>query len=62
MLSRAAFVLRAVPRTILFMWHMGMGFLPAGLARIYGAERLGCMVVPMSGGASDRQVQLIQDF
>ena len=28
----------------------------------YGAERLGCAVVPMSGGQTEKQVQLIQDF
>lgn len=40
----------------------GYGLFTGGLGAHYGAERLGCMVVPMSGGASDRQVQLIQDF
>jgi len=33
-----------------------------GLGAHYGAERLGCMVVPMSGGQTEKQVQLIQDF
>ena len=28
----------------------------------YGAERLGCAVIPMSGGQTEKQVQLIQDF
>ncbi len=40
----------------------GYGLFTGGLGAHYGAERLGCMVVPMSGGTSDRQVQLIQDF
>jgi len=40
----------------------GYGLFTGGLGAHYGAERLGCMVVPMSGGATDRQIQLIQDF
>ena len=35
---------------------------PAGLGAHYGAERLGCTVIPMSGGMTERQVQLIDDF
>ena len=35
---------------------------PAGLGAHYGAERLGCAVIPMGGGQTERQVQLIQDF
>jgi len=33
-----------------------------GLGAHYGAEKLGCTVIPMSGGQTERQVQLIQDF
>ena len=33
-----------------------------GLGAHYGAERLGCTVVPVSGGMTERQVQLINDF
>jgi phenylacetate-CoA ligase len=33
-----------------------------GLGAHYGAERLGCTVIPMSGGQTEKQVQLIQDF
>jgi phenylacetate-CoA ligase len=40
----------------------GYGLFTGGLGAHYGAERLGCTVVPMSGGMTDRQVQLIQDF
>lgn len=40
----------------------GYGLFTGGLGAHYGAERLGAMVVPMSGGATERQVQLIQDF
>ncbi|NVJ69798.1 MAG: phenylacetate--CoA ligase [Alphaproteobacteria bacterium] len=40
----------------------GYGLFTGGLGAHYGAERCGCTVVPMSGGATDKQVQLIQDF
>jgi phenylacetate-CoA ligase len=40
----------------------GYGLFTGGLGAHYGAERLGCTVVPMSGGMTDRQVQLIEDF
>jgi phenylacetate-CoA ligase len=40
----------------------GYGLFTGGLGAHYGAERLGCTVVPMSGGATERQVMLIQDF
>lgn len=40
----------------------GYGLFTGGLGAHYGAERLGCMVVPISGGQTEKQVQLIQDF
>ncbi|MDR6869409.1 phenylacetate-CoA ligase [Bosea sp. BE125] len=40
----------------------GYGLFTGGLGAHYGAERLGCTVVPMSGGMTERQVQLITDF
>jgi phenylacetate-CoA ligase len=40
----------------------GYGLFTGGLGAHYGAERLGATVVPMSGGATERQVLLIQDF
>lgn len=40
----------------------GYGLFTGGLGAHYGAERLGCMVVPVSGGQTERQVQLIHDF
>ena len=40
----------------------GYGLFTGGLGAHYGAERLGCTVVPMSGGFGDRQVQLIREF
>ena len=40
----------------------GYGLFTGGLGAHYGAERLGCTVVPMSGGGTERQVQLLNDF
>jgi phenylacetate-CoA ligase len=40
----------------------GYGLFTGGLGAHYGAERLGCTVVPVSGGMTERQVQLIRDF
>ncbi|MEV0095821.1 phenylacetate--CoA ligase PaaK [Streptomyces sp. NPDC050738] len=40
----------------------GYGLFTGGLGAHYGAERLGCTVIPASGGMTVRQVQLIQDF
>jgi phenylacetate-CoA ligase len=40
----------------------GYGLFTGGLGAHYGAERLGCTVVPMSGGFGERQVQLIAEF
>ena len=40
----------------------GYGLFTGGLGLHQGAERLGCAVVPMSGGQTEKQVQLINDF
>jgi phenylacetate-CoA ligase len=40
----------------------GYGLFTGGLGAHYGAERLGCTVVPMSGGQTEKQVQLITDL
>jgi phenylacetate-CoA ligase len=40
----------------------GYGLFTGGLGAHYGAEKLGCTVIPMSGGQTERQVQLIRDF
>jgi phenylacetate-CoA ligase len=40
----------------------GYGLFTGGLGYHYGAQRLGCAVVPISGGMTERQVQLINDF
>lgn len=40
----------------------GYGLFTGGLGAHYGAERLGCAVIPMSGGQTEKQVQLLRDF
>ena len=40
----------------------GYGLFTGGLGAHYGAEKLGCTVVPVSGGMTERQVKLIVDF
>jgi len=40
----------------------GYGLFTGGMGAHYGAERLGCTVIPMSGGQTEKQVQLIRDF
>ena len=40
----------------------GYGLFTGGLGAHYGAERLGCTVIPMSGGQTEKQIKLIQDF
>ena len=40
----------------------GYGLFTGGLGAHYGAEKLGCTVVPMSGGQTEKQVQLIEDL
>ena len=48
-------------RDIVHVTH-GYGLFTGGLGVHYGAEKLGCTVVPISGGQTERQVQLIRDF
>ena len=40
----------------------GYGLFTGGLGAHYGAERLGCAVIPMGGGQTEKQVQLVRDF
>ncbi|MDH6194829.1 phenylacetate-CoA ligase [Mycobacterium frederiksbergense] len=40
----------------------GYGLFTGGIGAHYGAEKLGCTVIPMSGGMTERQIQLITDF
>ena len=48
-------------KDIIHVTH-GYGLFTGGLGVHYGAEKLGCTVVPISGGQTERQVQLIRDF
>jgi phenylacetate-CoA ligase len=48
-------------KDIIHVTH-GYGLFTGGLGVHYGAERVGCTVVPISGGQTERQVQLILDF
>lgn len=49
-------------RDDVFQNMMGYGLFTGGLGLHYGAEKLGCLVIPSSTGNSLRQIQLIQDF
>ena len=40
----------------------GYGLFTGGLGAHYGGELMGCTVIPMSGGQTEKQAQLIQDF
>ncbi|MFT5115356.1 MAG: phenylacetate-CoA ligase [Parasphingorhabdus sp.] len=40
----------------------GYGLFTGGLGAHYGVERLGCTAIPMSGGQTEKQIQLIEDF
>jgi phenylacetate-CoA ligase len=40
----------------------GYGLFTGGMGAHYGAERLGCTVIPMSGGQTEKQIQMILDF
>jgi phenylacetate-CoA ligase len=51
----------AVPGDIVHNAY-GYGLFTGGLGAHYGAERLGCTVVPLSGGGTERQVTLLADF
>ena len=49
-------------RDDVFQNMMGYGLFTGGLGLHYGAEKLGCMVIPSSTGNTQKQIQLIQDF
>jgi phenylacetate-CoA ligase len=61
LMARSLFVAGARPGDVVHNAY-GYGLFTGGLGAHYGAERLGCTVVPMSGGFSERQVQLIREF
>src|SRR5262245_49037010 len=61
LMARSLFVAGARPGDVVHNAY-GYGLFTGGLGAHYGAERLGCTVVPMSAGVSERQVQLIREF
>lgn len=61
LMARSLYAAGARPGDIVHNTH-GYGLFTGGLGVHYGAERLGCTVVPVSGGGTARQVQLIGDF
>ena len=61
LMARSLRAAGATRSDIIHVTH-GYGLFTGGLGIHYGAERLGCTVVPISGGQTERQVQLILDF
>jgi phenylacetate-CoA ligase len=59
--ARSLYAAGARPGDIVHVAY-GYGLFTGGLGAHYGAERLGCTVVPVSGGMTERQLQLILDF
>ena len=51
-----------IRKTDVFQNMMGYGLFTGGLGLHYGAEKIGCMIIPSSTGNSLKQIQLIQDF
>jgi phenylacetate-CoA ligase len=61
LMARSLACAGAVPGDIVHNAY-GYGLFTGGLGVHYGAERFGCTVVPVSGGATERQVTLLEDF
>jgi phenylacetate-CoA ligase len=61
LMARSLACAGAVPGDIVHNAY-GYGLFTGGLGAHYGAERLGCTVVPVSGGGTERQVVLLRDF
>ena len=61
LVARSLFAAGGRPGDIVHIAY-GYGLFTGGLGAHYGAEALGCTVVPMSGGQTERQLQLIADF
>ena len=60
-MARSIFAAGGRPGDIVHVAY-GYGLFTGGLGAHYGAEKLGCTVIPMSGGQTEKQVQLICDF
>ena len=61
LIARSIYASGGRPGDILHVAY-GYGLFTGGLGAHYGAEKLGCTVIPMSGGQTEKQVQLICDF
>jgi phenylacetate-CoA ligase len=61
LMARSIFAAGGRPGDLVHISY-GYGLFTGGLGAHYGAERLGCTVIPMSGGQTEKQVQLISDF
>jgi phenylacetate-CoA ligase len=57
-----AFCMTGVTRRDVFQNMMSYGLFTGGLVMHYGAEKVGCMVIPVGPGSSERQLMLMQDF
>ncbi|MGA3181078.1 MAG: phenylacetate--CoA ligase [Verrucomicrobiota bacterium] len=57
-----AFCMTGVTRREVFQNMMSYGLFTGGLVMHYGAEKIGCMVIPAGPGTSERQLLLMQDF
>ena len=57
-----AFCMTGVTRRDVFQNMMSYGLFTGGLVMHYGAEKVGCMVIPAGPGTSERQLLLMQDF
>jgi phenylacetate-CoA ligase len=57
-----AFCMTGVTRRDVFQNMMSYGLFTGGLMMHYGAEKIGCMVIPSGPGTSERQLMLMQDF
>ena len=55
-------VMTGVTRKDVFQNMMSYGLFTGGLVMHYGAEKLGCLVIPSGPGTSERQLMLMQDF
>jgi phenylacetate-CoA ligase len=61
LIARALCMTGVTPRDV-FQNMMSYGLFTGGLIMHYGAEKLGCMVIPSGPGTSERQLMLMQDF
>ena len=61
LVARSIFAAGGRPGNLVHVAY-GYGLFTGGLGAHYGAEKLGCTVIPMSGGQTEKQVQLIRDF